>query len=259
MPVIETILVAFAMYSAIPLPRPQWNEKNMRYAMCAFPLVGLVCGALWWGWGTVCVLLNVQHLLRGAGLCLIPVMVTGGIHLDGYADTCDALASCASPEKKQEILQDPRCGAFAVIRLCSYFAAHLALCTALIATEEALWTMGLGFVLERSLSGLAVTRFPLAKNTGLAHTFATAADKRTASRVLMLECALAASGMIAVGGLTGLAMAAVALILFRRYRITADRQFGGLSGDLAGWFLQRCELGMLAALAACQLVEVRFL
>jgi len=256
---LETILVAFAMYSAIPLPRPEWNEKNMRYAMCAFPLIGLVCGALWWGWGAVCAYFSTQHLLRGAGLCLIPVLVTGGIHLDGYADTCDALASCAPPEKKQEILKDPRCGAFAVIRLCAYFTAHLALCTALQPTNEALWSMGLAFVLERALSGLAVTRFSLAKNTGLAHTFATAADRRTASRALMLECALSAAGMIAVGGITGLVMAAVGLLVFWRYRVVADRQFGGLSGDLAGWFLQTAELWMLGTLAACQLVEAKFL
>jgi len=257
--VIETILVAFAMFSAVPLPQPEWNDKNMRYALCAFPLIGLVCGALWWGWGTACAYFNAQHLLRGAGLCLIPVLVTGGIHLDGYADTCDALASCAPPEKKQEILKDPRCGAFAVIRLCSYFAAHLALCTALSPTKQALWCMGLAFVLERSLSGLAVTRFPLAKNTGLAHAFATAADRRVASRVLMIECALAGAGMITVGGLTGLVMGLAGLLVFWRYRATADKQFGGLSGDLAGWFLQRAELWMLGALVACQLLEAKFL
>ena len=50
MMVLETILVAFAMFSAIPLPRVDWNGRNMRYALCAFPLVGAVCGGLWWGW-----------------------------------------------------------------------------------------------------------------------------------------------------------------------------------------------------------------
>lgn len=257
MTAVETILVAFAMFSAIPLPRPAWNEKNMRYAMCAFPLIGLVCGALWRGWGAACGWLGAPDLLRGAGLCLIPVLVTGGIHLDGFADTCDALASCASPEKKREILKDPRCGAFAVIRLCAYFAAYLALCTALRPTGEALWCMGLAFVLERGLSGLAITRFPLAKNTGLAHTFATAADRRTAGRVLAAECVLAGAGMAAAGGGAGLIMALAGLAVFWRYRVVADREFGGLSGDLAGWFLQRAELWMLGALVACQLLEAK--
>lgn len=252
---VETVLVAFAMFSALPLPCPEWNAKNMRYALCAFPLVGLVCGGLWWGWGALCAYLSVPHLLRGAGFCLIPVFVTGGIHLDGFADTCDALASCAPPEKKQEILKDPCSGAFAVIRLCAYFAAHLALCTALRDDSRALWSMGLAFVLERALSGLAVTRFPLAKNTGLAHTFATSADRTAAGRILIVLCVLASVGMAAAGGAAGIAMLAAALLVFLHFRATADRQFGGLSGDLSGWFLQRAELWMLGALVAVQLTE----
>ena len=63
------------------------------------------------------------------------------------------------------------CGAFAVIRLCTYFIAYFALCAALPADGKTLACMGLGFVLERALSGFAVAAFPLAKDTGLAHTF----------------------------------------------------------------------------------------
>ena len=46
--ILETAAVAFSMFSALPVPQPVWNQRNMRYAMCAFPLVGLVLGALWW-------------------------------------------------------------------------------------------------------------------------------------------------------------------------------------------------------------------
>lgn len=151
--VLQTIFVAFSMFSALPTPQFEWNSRNMRYMMCALPLIGVVCGGGWWIWSAVCGYFPVPALLRGAVLCLIPVLVTGGIHLDGYADTCDALASHAEPAKKQEILKDPRCGAFAVIRLCSYFVAHLALCTALELTAQALWCMSLAFLLERALSG----------------------------------------------------------------------------------------------------------
>ncbi len=101
MTLLETAAVAFAMFSAVPVPQPVWNEKNMRYALCAFPLVGVVCGLAWWGWAALAARLSFPLLLRAAGLCLAPVLVTGGIHLDGYADTCDALASCAAPEKSR--------------------------------------------------------------------------------------------------------------------------------------------------------------
>ena len=254
MVVIETVLVAFAMFSALPAPQPEWNGRNMRYALCAFPLVGAVCGGLWLGWSAVCECFSAPGLLRGAGFCMIPVWVTGGIHLDGYADTCDALASCASPERKREILSDPRCGAFAVIRVCGYFVCYFALAAVLAPTGRAVGCMGLAFVLERALSGLAISRFPLSKDTGLAHTFAAASDKRNAGRILAAAAILTTGGMILLGGWTGGVMAAAGLAAFWRYARTAAEQFGGVSGDLAGWFLQRAELWMLGALTACQIL-----
>ena len=151
--VLETVAVAFGMYSALPVPRVEWNERNMRYALTAFPLVGAVLGLAWWG---VCALSNALALptvMRGAMLCVLPTLLAGGIHLDGYADTCDALASHASPARKQDILRDPHCGAFAVIRLFVYYVVFFALCCALDPTARALRCLGLGFVLSRALSG----------------------------------------------------------------------------------------------------------
>ena len=233
--VLQTIAVAFAMFSAIPVPQFDWNEKNMRYAMCAFPLIGVVIGAAW----CVCGVLPLPGLAKAAGFALVPVWVTGGIHLDGYADTCDALSSYG----------DPHCGAFAVIRLCSYFLATFALCTCVQFTPRAgaLWALAL--VLERALSGYAVAAFPMAKNTGLAHTFATAADKTVVRRVLAALAAVLCMGMAALGGW---ALVLAALAVLWRYHAVSRKQFGGITGDLAGWFLQKAELWMLAALCACQ-------
>ena len=253
--VFETIAVAFAMFSAIPVPQPVWNDRNMRYALCAFPLVGVVLGLLWWCWGALCGVLDLPELLQAAGFCLLPPIVTGGIHLDGYADTSDALASHADPVRKQEILKDSHCGAFAIIRLCAYFVGYFALCGALEADGQALVCCALGFVLSRTLSGFAVAAFPLARNTGLAHTFATAAVKSRVRLALALWAAAMAGAMYLTGGLSGGAMVLAALMTFGWYHRVAVRQFGGLSGDLAGWFLQKAEYWMLAALVLCQQLE----
>ena len=117
----------------------------------------------------------------------------------------------------------------------------------------ALWTLAL--VLERALSGLAVAAFPMAKNTGLAHTFATAADRAFAGRFLavLAGVCMAAQAVCARGPGVGAALAA--LLCLWRYRAVAQKQFGGISGDLAGWFLTRCELWQLAAAVVCQMAE----
>ena len=86
--------VAFAMYSKIPMPPADWEKENMKYALCFFPWVGLAVGAvsavLFWLQQQI----GAGSMLRAAVLTAVPVLVTGGIHLDGYLDTMDALSSC---------------------------------------------------------------------------------------------------------------------------------------------------------------------
>ena len=246
--VFQTIAVTFSMFSALPVPQIPWNERNMRWSLCAFPLVGLVTGLICRLWMRLCVSLPLPDLLRGAGLCLLPVLITGGIHLDGYADTCDALASHAGIEKRQEILKDPHLGAFAAIRLCCYFLASFALWTTLREISPAAF-LGL-FGLSRSLSGLALTLFPLRPGSGLARSFADAADKRRSRAVLAAESLLFAALLVFSGCALAAAAAAMVFLLYKR---VCRKSFGGLSGDLAGWFLQKAELWMLAAMVLTQI------
>ena len=90
--VLQTIAVAFAMFSAVPVPQFGWNEKNMRYALCAFPLVGLLCGVLW----CVCGVLPLPAPARAAGFCLVPVLADGFI--SGVAALC-AVRLCPAAAK----------------------------------------------------------------------------------------------------------------------------------------------------------------
>lgn len=75
---LNAMIIAIAMYSKIPMPRVDWNEKNMRYAMCFFPLVGVIIGVL------EIVAGNLITIWKGEGtffyavvLTLIPVFITG--------------------------------------------------------------------------------------------------------------------------------------------------------------------------------------
>lgn len=246
--ILNAMIIAVAMYSKIPMPRVDWNEKNMRYAMCFFPLVGVVIGALeylagnliacWKGEGT---------LLYAVALSLIPVFVTGGIHLDGFADTMDAKSSYGDREKKLEILKDPHTGAFAIISLCCYFL----LCTGVWSEMKAerLAAAALVFVFSRSLSGISVVTFQAAKNSGLLRTFQDGAQKRNVRIVLIFWMIAAGAGMVCLAGVCGGIAVVGGLAVFFYYYEFSRKQFGGITGDLAGYFLQICELMMLAILA----------
>ena len=58
---ISTVIVAFSMFSAIPMPQTEWTNKSMRYALCAFPLIGAVIGALVCLWRFVCLPRNQRY------------------------------------------------------------------------------------------------------------------------------------------------------------------------------------------------------
>lgn len=252
MTALETIAVALGMYSKIPVPQVEWNEKNMRYALCAFPIVGVFCGLSWF----LISIVPLPEILRGALLCVSPIIITGGIHLDGYADTCDALSSYGDKEKKRQILHDPHCGAFAVIRVCVYFVLYFALCTAFQPNFRAVLCAGFGFVLSRTLSGWSVAALPMASDTGLARTFSDLANKQRV-RIILTVFALIMTVLMAVFcGLTGILTAIISVATLYYYWLTAKKQFGGISGDLAGWFLQKCEFWQLAVIVCCQLLGV---
>ena len=246
----ETIWTAFSMFSALPVPHTEWKKETMRYTLLAFPLIGLVIGLLCVLWSLVCEALLLPQILRAAGLCAVPVLVTGGIHLDGFADTWDARSSHGTVEKKQEILKDPHIGTFAVIHVCVYFLITFALWTAL--PQMRLLPVFLSFALSRVFSGLSLTMFEMRPGSGLARTFADAAEKKRV-RTLLTGAAAVLSACICLGG--GWLMIPAVLLVFFRYRGLAEKSFGGLSGDLAGWFVQTAELWMLGALCLQQFVR----
>ena len=245
--IMQGMIVAFAMYSAIPMPRIEWNERNMKYCVCFFPLVGAVTGALGILWQALWGLTGTGPFFRAAVFVLIPAAVTGGIHLDGMLDTADALSSHQEKEKKLEILKDSRAGAFAVMTGICYFLLLLAAFTETEAGD--IPVIALGYVLSRAYSALALVWFPKAKNSGLLRTFADAAANRRVAAVMAALIAAVSAGMICLHARKGAAGAGLALLVFIGYYRMSMRQFGGITGDLAGWFLQMCELATALGVA----------
>ena len=210
----KSIAIAFSMYSKIPMPQFEWKEEDMRYSMCFFPLVGIVIGLLSWFWWLFC-----QHFGIGkmcfafVGLAII-LLVTGGIHMDGYMDTMDALHSYGSREKKLEIMAS-FCGA--------YF-------------------------LSRIFSEIAVVSFPCAKKEGTLYMFADTAQEKIVKRSLYGELVLCAFWQILMDPKAGIMQLICALAVFGYY-YKSKKEFGGITGDLAGYFVTLCE-GALMVMAA---------
>lgn len=99
MNLIGSFVIAFSMYSRIPMPRMDWTEERMRYALCFFPLIGAVIGAVEIATFALCEILGAGVLFRTCLLTAVPLLITGGIHMDGYLDVTDARHSYGEREK----------------------------------------------------------------------------------------------------------------------------------------------------------------
>lgn len=237
--------IAFSMYSKIPMPKSDWTKDNMRYIMCFFPLVGVIIGGLTWLWGYYGLNLVESHTFYATVLLIIPVLVTGGIHLDGLLDTSDAIHSYQPRERKLEILKDSHAGAFAIITAIVYFLVYFGVYHEI--TLKGLPVMCIGFVLTRALGGFSIAAFPMAKNTGLAAAFSDGAQKNCVRIVSVLYVVVCAALMLAYQPVIGgCAVAAAALEYFYYYRMSM-KQFGGITGDLAGFHMQVSELAIAIA------------
>lgn len=252
----KSVIIAFAMYSKLPMPRVDWEKKALSWALCWFPLVGLFIGAVLWLWLVLAQWLGFGAIFTAAFALLLPIALSGGIHLDGFCDTCDALSSHQSREKKLEILKDSHTGAFAIICCGLYLLVFFAAWCQVEAAGRTALVLGLGPVLSRSLSGLFAVTLPNARGTGLLATFTGPMDAARARVVLAVWAIAAAAAMVFLSPWTGVGVLAGAALACVYYVATAKRQFGGVTGDLAGFFLQLCELGMVLGAIAAQRIEV---
>ena len=171
-----------------------------------FPLDRLAIGLLLCGWVWLAGRLQIGAALFSGVATALPVLITGGIHLDGFCDTLDALGSRQPQERKLEILKDSNSGAFAVIGCGLYFLLTFVFWMEWYPQGRYTWMLALGFVLSRTLSGLSVVRFPCAKNSGLLAMFSHAAAKKRTAWVLFGYLILCGGAMLLFGTFVGAAV-----------------------------------------------------
>lgn len=246
---ISSLLIAFGMYSRIPVPQADWEKSSMEYVMCFFPLVGAVIGGAVYGVAWAAEIYGFPRQLSAAVLTVLPLFISGGIHMDGYMDTKDALASWGDAGKKLEILKDSHVGAFAVMGFGSCLLLSFGAWNS-IHPGEGLFCVSVGFVISRTLSGLSVIFFPKAKKTGsYVSLFAGRAQKRAGGAILgalLLFCIV----LVALfGGECGWLFLLAAAAVYIWYYYISKKQFGGITGDLAGYFVQLLELVFLLVAA----------
>lgn len=244
---LKSLLVALSTYSVVPVPQFEWNEKNMKYAICFFPAVGIFCGAALYGWYAFSQWVQVSAVLFGAVAVCLPLLLTGGIHMDGFMDTVDALASHQSRERKLEILKDSHIGAFAPIYLCIYLLLNFGLLHEIYQQGNVIDLLPV-YILSRALSALCAVNLPNARKSGMLCAYTKDTDRKKATAAMAILIGLCWVGLIILSWIPGSLAAAASILAVLLYRPMAMKQFGGVTGDTSGFFLQICELAAMAGI-----------
>ncbi|MCR4738791.1 MAG: adenosylcobinamide-GDP ribazoletransferase [Lachnospiraceae bacterium] len=252
MRLLRSFAVALSMFSKIPVPGFTWKEEDMSHALSFFPVIGVIIGALIVVLNAIKPFSELHAAVRIILTLVIPMIISGGIHDDGFMDTEDALHSYESAEKKLEILKDPHTGAFAVISLIKWMLIRAAAISAVIlcplSDTKVFMILGLIFVVSRCLSGLTSVLFVKAKKEGMLYSFTKDNEKATVM-ILAAELAAALFFMMYLNLICGIILIMVFAGFTGYYRYKTYKEFGGVTGDTAGWFLMICEILSTFALA----------
>jgi len=253
MKLLRSLGIAISAYSIIPVPRFDWSRENMRFSLCFLPVVGAIAGLLLFLWRLFCEFMGVGNVFFAVGATLIPLLLTGGIHMDGFCDCVDALSSRRDRKKMLEIMKDPNIGAFAAMWCAAYLLAVFGLYSEL-GSAALIDAVGCGFVLSRALAALSAILIPNAGTTGFLVSFTGNAHKKAAVISMNATVLLASAAMIISSPLAGAMGVVFAVASFFLYRNMIVRKFGGVTGDTSGYFIQICELAILAGVFSGQLL-----
>ncbi|MDR1622118.1 MAG: adenosylcobinamide-GDP ribazoletransferase [Synergistaceae bacterium] len=254
MSIIAAVAIAFGFLTVLPMPRISWTAARLRYFPVVSPLVGAVVGLMGTGLFAGLLRWEASPTLRGVLMTLFYLCVTGGLHMDGLMDTCDAVFSRRDREARLKILSDTHVGAFAVMGCFAVMSLKAGIFSELFggggANAPAKILVLLALIPIFSRTGLGMLFYlPFAREDGLARTLG---DARVLGDrwALILIYVFSSVCPIPFLGIQWVAVPLVVGNLLCGYGIYCVKTFGGITGDLMGAFVELSETAALLTLLA---------
>lgn len=237
------LLIALQFLTRLPVSLPGMpTPEQMGRSLLWYPVVGLLLGLLLWG--AHLLLGQTSALLQAAIILALWVGLSGGLHLDGLADTADAwVGGFGDRERILTIMKDPRSGPIAVVVLVLLLLLKFAALLTLLQAGQGIYLLLLPW-LGRSLLPLLLATTPYVRAGGLGQALVDHLPRRQLPWVL--------GGHVAAMLLLGwgaFIVLATALALFVWLRRALLRRLGGTTGDTAGALVELAECAALLALA----------
>lgn len=235
------LLIALQFLTRLPVSLPGMPApEQMGRSLLWYPTAGLLLGLLLWGGHLL--LGQTSALLQAAIILALWVALSGGLHLDGLADTADAwVGGFGDRERTLTIMKDPRSGPIAVVTLVLVLLLKFAALLALIEQGHTLALIIVPVLGRAALLGLFLTT-PYVRAGGLGQALADHLPRRAGWWVL----GLSALGCVFIAGFGAVLISLVGFVWLRRLMM---RRLGGTTGDTAGALLELLEMGVLVGLA----------
>ena len=236
--------IALQFLSRLPIrlpgmPQPPEMGRSLRF----YPLGGLLFGLRWWGLNAL--LADAPLMLHAALLLTVWVLLSGGLHLDGLADSADAwLGGFGDRERTLTIMKDPRSGPIAVVTLVLVLLLKFCALLALIDQHNSAALLIAPLIGRSALLAVFLTT-PYVRAGGLGQALADHLPRKAGWWVLG-GSALACVVLAGYAGLWALLLAAVGFVGLRRLMM---RRLGGTTGDTAGALLELLEVLVMVGLA----------
>ena len=247
MKLIKSLIACFSTYSKIKMPTVDLDSDDMKYVFVFFPLVGLVIGLI-----ELLVFFGCEHfgfhtILRTALMVAVPIIVTGGIHVDGFMDVSDAINSYGDREKKLSIMKDPHTGAFAVISLATFGMLYFGFAYEI--NERSIVPFCATFVISRIMSAISVVRIKSAKSTGMISSVKEKTSDREVFFSLIIMLIIVYVLLILFIPIFGIISCVVSIAGYYIYKRKCIKEFDGITGDTSGYYLCMMELVLLIVAA----------
>ena len=228
---ITGFFMSWGMFCAIPCPLKRWDEEAKGPMLLLLPVIGAMLGALWALAAFLLRLVALPGLMTAGILTVIPYLLTGFIHLDGYMDCCDAILSRRDIEERRRILKDSHTGAFAVIALVILVLLSFAFLTGL-SDNAPVWCLLFLPAASRCVSSLSVMSMrPMPGSSYEKVQPAVTGGCKAAAWILLAVTAVLPAVIFGVTGLSAaVTMAASGLAVAR-----GRSQLGGMNGDVSGF------------------------
>lgn len=249
---LQPLWTAFSMYSRIPVPKTEWTTENLSWALCCFPWVGVAIALILFLWLVCCFHYTVSPFLQGAIAAVLPILLSGGIHMDGFCDTLDALAANTSQQRRLEILKDTHAGAFSGFGAGMYMIVLFGAWASIRLDLHTILLLAYIPILSRILAAFAAMTQKNARKNGLLACFTVHADLKKARIWLCCFFVIVSIGMICISPFLGSCILIAALLTYLYYIVMSRAKFGGITGDLSGYFLSLCELFSVLSVALIQ-------